>query len=116
MDANLINEIFDKQKYLDACIKKLGEYGIDLANKEKDYKICLRQEALKLRSEKGMPVTLINQIVYGIPEVAEKRFQRDIAETMYNTCQEKINTIKLQIRILDAQLQREWGNTGKGNM
>ena len=116
MDIDLVNTIFNKQNELSACIKQLSDYGMDLATKEKDYKICLRQEALKLRSEKNMPVTLINQIIYGVPEVAEKRFKRDIAETMYNTCQERINTLKLQIRILDAQLQREWGNTGKGNM
>jgi hypothetical protein len=105
-----VNDIFNKQKELDACIRQLKDYGIKLAQKEKDYKICLRQEALKLRSEKGMPVTLINQIVYGVPEVAEKRFQRDVAETMYQTCQERINTLKLQIRILSSQVDREWGN------
>lgn len=116
MGIDLINDIFNKQNELSACIKKLGEYGMELAQKEKNYKICLRQEALKLRSEKGMPVTLINQIVYGVPEVAEKRFQRDVAETMYQTCQERINTLKLQIRILESQVQREWGNSGKGNL
>jgi hypothetical protein len=56
-----------------------------------------------------MAVTLINQIVYGIPEVASKRFKRDIAETMYQTNLEYINTTKLQLRILENQLQREWG-------
>jgi hypothetical protein len=62
-----------------------------------------------------MPVTLINQIIYGVPEVAKKRFERDIAETMYNTAQEKINTLKLQIRILESQIQREWGNNDRRN-
>ena len=56
-----------------------------------------------------MPVTLINQIIYGIPEVADKRFKRDIAEAMYQTNLEYINTTKLQLRILENQLQREWG-------
>lgn len=56
-----------------------------------------------------MPVTLINQIIYGIPEVADKRFKRDIAEAMYNTNQEYINTTKLQIRVLESQLNREYG-------
>lgn len=106
---DIVNEIFNKNDELSACIKQLSEYGMQLATKERDYKICLRQEALKLRSEKGMAVTLINQIIYGVPEVAEKRFQRDVAETMYQTCQEKINTLKLQIRILESQIQREWG-------
>lgn len=113
---NYVNDIFQKQNELTACIKLLKQNGIKLAETERDYKICLRQEALKLRSEKNMPVTLINQIIYGVPEVAKKRFDRDVAETMYNTAQEKINTLKLQIRILESQIQREWGNTGKGNM
>ena len=106
---DLQNEILEKSKYLDGCIEQLKIYGLELSNAEKDYKITLRQEALKLRTEKDMPVTLINQIIYGVPEVAEKRFKRDVAETMYNTCQEKINTLKLQIRILESQIQREWG-------
>ena len=103
-----INEILEKSKYLDSCIEQLRDYGLKLSNAEKDYKITLRQEALKLRAEENMPVTLINQIIYGVPEVAEKRFKRDIAETMYNTCQERINTLKLQIRILESQINREW--------
>ena len=111
MNTDLVNTIFEKQNELNACIRQLEKYGVELANKEKDYKICLRQEALKLRSEKGMAVTLINQIIYGVPEVADKRFKRDIAETMYQTCQERINTLKLQIRILESQIQREWGNS-----
>jgi hypothetical protein len=57
-----------------------------------------------------MAVTLINQIVYGIPEVAKKRCNRDIAQTMYTVAQENINSIKLQIRILESQVNREWSN------
>lgn len=109
---DLVNELFQKQKELSACIKLLQQNGIKLAETERDYKICLRHEALKLRAEKGMPVTLIQQVVYGVPEVAKKRFERDIAETMYNTAQEKINTLKLQIRIIESQINREYG---KGN-
>ena len=108
---NLVNEIFQKQKELSISIELLRKNGIKLAETERDYKICLRQEALKLRAEKGMPVTLIQQVVYGVPEVAKKRFDRDVAEAMYTSAQEKINTLKLQIRILEAQIQREWGNT-----
>lgn len=108
MDNDLFNDIQDLTKKLSVSINKLAQYGNELAETERDYKITLRQEALKLRSEKGMPVTLIQQVVYGVPEVADKRFKRDVAEAMYNTAQENINSIKLQIRILESQLQREW--------
>ena len=108
---DLVNDIQALTNRLNQAIKILAKYGRELAESERDYKITLRQEALKLRSEKGMPVTLINQIVYGVPEVADKRFKRDVAEAMYQTAQENINSIKLQIRVIESQLSREWGNS-----
>ena len=107
---DLINDIQMLMDELTLSIKKLAKTGQALAEAEKDYKITLRQEALKLRVEKDMPVTLINQIIYGVPDVAEKRFKRDIAETMYNTNQEHINATKLKLRLLESQLNREWSN------
>ena len=110
---DLIEELERKNKELDQSIKLLRKNGIKLAEAERDYKVKLRQEALKLRAEKGMAVTLINQIVYGIPEVANLRFERDVAEAMYTANQEFINTTKLQIRILESQLSREYSNSGR---
>ena len=57
-----------------------------------------------------MAIGMIDKTCYGIPEVAEKRFQRDVAETIYKANLECINSIKLQMRILENQLQREWGS------
>lgn len=105
---DLYNELMSKTKDLNIAIKKLRETGTEFAEAERDYKITLRQEALKLRAEKGMPVTLIQQVVYGVPEVAEKRFNRDVKEAVYKANQEAINTIKLEIRVIENQLQREF--------
>lgn len=105
---NLFNDIQELIEKLNTSIKSLAKNGKALAEAERDYKITLRQEALKLKSD-GMAVTLINQIIYGIPEVASKRFNRDVVSAMYQTNLEFINTTKLQIRILEAQLEREWG-------
>lgn len=106
---DLYNEIQNKINELNISLKKLRETGTAYAEAERDYKITLRQEALKLRSEKGMAITLIQQVVYGVPEVADKRFKRDVAEAIYRANQEAINTIKLQIRVLESQLSREYG-------
>lgn len=110
MELDLLNELNDLYNKLTHSGEQMKKYGIALAHAEQDYKICLRQHALELRATQDMPVTLIQQVVYGIPEVAKKRLDRDIAETMYKTAQESINTLKLKIRILDAQISREWGN------
>ena len=106
---DLYNELQTKIKELNISIKKLRETGTEYAEAERDYKIKLREEALKLRAEKGMPVTLIQQVVYGVPEVAEKRFKRDVKEEIYQANQEAINSTKLQIRVIENQLQREFG-------
>ncbi len=98
---------------LDIAVKRLRQSGTDLAEAERKYKICLREEALKLRAEKGMAVTLINQIVYGVPEVARLRFDRDVKEAIYQANLESINSTKLKLRILENQLDREWGHARK---
>lgn len=105
---DLMNELNDLCNKLSVSGRQMQKYGNELAEAERNYKICLREEALKLRTTKDMPVTLINQVVYGVPEVAELRFKRDVAETMYKVSQESINTLKLKIRVLDAQISREW--------
>lgn len=108
INIDLYNELQQKIKELNISIKKLRETGTEYAEAERDYKITLRNEALKLRAEKGMPVTLIQQVVYGVPEVAEKRFKRDVKEAIYQANQEAINSTKLQIRVIENQLQREF--------
>lgn len=109
MEYDLLNEMNDLCRKLSLSGQQLKKYGVELAEAERDYKVCLRQHALELRTTKDMPVTLIDKTVYGIPEVADKRFERDVAEAMYKTAQESINTLKLKIRVLDAQIAREWG-------
>ena len=107
----MINELNDLSIRLPASLDQLKRYGIERAQAEHDYKIVMRQEALKLRAD-GMAISLIDKVVYGIPAVADARLKRDIAETMYRTAQESINTLKLRMRILDAQITREWNSNG----
>lgn len=103
-------ELQNKTKQLEISIKQLRASGTEYATAERDYKVLLRQECLKLRDE-GMAIGMIDKTCYGIPSVAEARFKRDVAETVYRANLEAINSIKLQMRILENQLQREWGAT-----
>lgn len=105
---DLIEEINRLLKDLDYSVKQLRKNGTALAEAEKNYKICLMENALKLRAEQDMPVTLINQIIYGIKDVAALRFERDVKEATYQANQEAINSIKLKIRILENQINREY--------
>ena len=106
---DLYQELQNKTAQLEASIKQLRKSGTAYAEAERDYKILLRSECLKLRDE-GMAIGMIDKTCYGIPSVAEARFQRDVCETVYKANLEAINSIKLQMRLIEGQLQREWGS------
>jgi hypothetical protein len=104
---DLYNELNYSLDELEASIDKLAVTGKKAAETEREYKIALSQKALELR-DKGMAVTLIDKAVYGIREIADKRYERDVADVIYNANQENINAVKLRIRILDNRIDREW--------
>lgn len=104
---DLYSLLQQKTSQLDYSVKQLRISGTAFAQAEKDYKVLLRSECLKLRDE-GMAIGMIDKTCYGIPSVAEARFKRDVAEAVYRANLEAINSIKLQMRLIEAQLQREW--------
>lgn len=105
--VDLINEISAKTAMLDKAVTQLGIRGRTFAQAEHDYRVALSKRILEHRAE-GMPVTIISDVCRGEPEIAKLRLERDIAETVYKSALEAIQSYKLQIRILDAQVEREW--------
>lgn len=104
---DLINEIGQKSRLLDAAIRELGVRGRAYAQAEKDYRVAMARKILEER-DKGTPVTIISDICRGNLKIAELRFTRDCTEVVYKSALEAINAMKLQIRVLDAQVGREW--------
>ena len=104
---DLMNELQAKIKQLELSVKELRTSGTNYAKAERDYKILLRTECLKLRDE-GMAIGMIDKTCYGILSVAEARFKRDVAEATYKANQEAIQSIKLQMRLIESQINREF--------
>ena len=104
---DLYAELLQKKSQLEATIKMLRQSGTDYAEAERAYKFLLRTKCLELREE-GMAIGMIDKTCYGIPEVADLRFKRDVARTVYKANLEAINSIKLQLRLIKAQLDREY--------
>lgn len=104
---DLVNAVNDLTLELSASVRLLEEYGYKLAMEEQAYRIKRMEETLRLR-EQGMPVSIIDTVAKG--KCAKEQFKMNVAETLYKTTQEKINSIKLQLRIAEAQIDREWTN------
>jgi hypothetical protein len=100
----------EEQAKLETALHQLKKRGEAFAQAERDYKIALRVEILKLRDE-GQPATLVLNLCYGTPNIANLRMQRDIAEALYKSALEAINIFKLKIRVMTNQYDKEYGNT-----
>lgn len=105
----LLIELNEKMALLEKAIETLANNGYKLAAKERDYKKAITKKSLELKEE-GQPVTLINTTIYGYEDISDLRFERDTAQVKYNANNEYINVIKLIVRVLEKQLDREYGN------
>ena len=107
--TDLMDQMQRLNQDLTSSIKLLRKNGDALAEAEKDYQIAKAQTVLKMKDQ-GCTITEIGLAIKGQPEVAGKMFTRDVAQVMYDANKEHINVVKLQLRIIESQIEREWSN------
>lgn len=94
---------------LDKCLKTLRENGSKLAEAEYAYKVELSKRVFELKEI--LPATTISLVIYGDEKVADLRRKRDLADVVYKANMEAINIIKLKIKVLQNQVEREYANS-----
>lgn len=109
MEYDLYNELMQKSKELDVSIKSLRKTGQDYAEAYTNYRMELAKELMKLKNE-GYAITLAGDIARGKPEIAHLKFQEIAKEAIYKANLESINAIKLQIKLIQSQIDKEWSN------
>lgn len=102
-----IQELNKAVNMLDVMIETMKQRGQDYALARRNYEIAKAKEMLMLK-ESGIAMTMTQPLALGNENVAALRFDKDVAETLYKTVQEAIQTQKLKIRMMEAQIQREW--------
>lgn len=104
---DLMEMLYRLNEELSVSIKQLRQNGNEFAKAENEYQIIKAQNVLRMK-DAGASMTEINLSIKGQMKVAEAMLKRDIAKVMYEANQEHINTVKLRIRVLDSQINREW--------
>ena len=112
---DLVNELNNLIKKLDISVKSLRNTGSDYAKAYTDYRVALAKELMILKEE-GYAITLAGDIARGKPEIARLKFKEISSEAIYKANQEAINSTKLQIKIIQEQLNKEFGSSGKGEI
>lgn len=104
---DLQNELTYKSNLLYKSVEELKNTGKRYADAYTKYRVELAKELVKLKDE-GYAITLAGDIARGKPEIAKLKFDEISTEAVYKANLETINVLKLQIKILENQLQREW--------
>ena len=103
---DLQREMRELRNTLTLAITELKKRGREKAKAEMNYRVALQKKIL-LERDKGTPVTIISDICRGDEGIAELKMQRDITETFYDTAREKVLATKLEIRIVEEEMQAE---------
>jgi len=106
---DIMQALSDKVKLLDEANRQFFKRGEAYAKAEHDYRIALA-EKMTIERANGTPATLLGDICRGDRAIAKLKMERDIAEVVYKSAGEAINNYKLQIRVLDAQISREYNS------
>ncbi len=106
---NLLNQIIELSQKLDKALHNIPKVARDYAEAQSKYRTLLAETVLRLQDE-GKPVTNLQIIARGKKDVAQAKVNEITSEALYKATLEAINVYKLQIRILEGQMQREWSN------
>ena len=106
--SDLVVTMHEKVVELEKALSELLSGGVALATAERDYRKVSAEWSERLRND-GLSMSMIDKTILGIEEVADARYQRDLAEAIYEARKERINCTKLEIRILESQISREFG-------
>ena len=107
----MYNEIMREIEVMESALSHMKERGQVLANAEKDLNIAVAKETLYLKEE-GQSVTIISKLVKG--KTALLQLDRDIAEVLYKTANEKIQISKYKVRIMENQYDKEYSSRNAG--
>lgn len=108
---DLMEELTTLRKKLNGSINRLRVSGGEYAKAECDYRIALAQKELELKSS-GNSATLTYDLARGDEKVAKLKQNEINKEVVYRANLEAINSIKLQMKLLENQIAREYGNAG----
>ena len=99
-----LNKLIDD---LDKSVKSLRSTGQAYSQADKDYKMKLSETLLRLEAE-GRPVSNLLYIARGLDEVAEAKYQQIAKEAIYKANYESIQSLRLQIRVLNEIINKEY--------
>ena len=104
----LVQELEKITNLLNQAIPRLKKRGREYAKAYRDYRVELAKQLLVYKAQ-GCPVTLCSDLARGEEKVADLKRLEIETETLYRSCLEAINVYKIQIKVIQEQIKKEYG-------
>ena len=92
---------------LDEAVEEMRKLGEDRAEADAGYR-STKAVAILREKARGTPASICRDVIYRREDVKAALMKRDCADAVYEASKERINSLKLSIRVLEAQHEREW--------
>jgi hypothetical protein len=109
---DLVNALREQRTLLIDCVDAMKVLGRKLAEAEFKYKIAYRKEVFRLHEVDKVAWTACSDLAKGDEtnfNVAKLRWARDVYKGDCDTAIEKINAVKLEMRLLEGEIREERG-------
>jgi hypothetical protein len=109
---DLVNALREQRALLIDCVDAMKVLGRKLAEAEYKYRIAYRKEVFRLHTSDSVAWTACSDLAKGDEinfDVSKLRFKRDVYKSDYDTALEKINAVKLEMRLLEGEIREERG-------
>lgn len=103
--VDLWGALMDDRRLMKAAVSEASERGRDYAVKKAAYYAAKSAAALKMKAD-GMPVTLIEASVKGVPDVASAMLDMQCAEAAWRAAMKAIDVYRDDCRIVYDQIKR----------
>lgn len=102
---DLCGELMEDRRLMKAAVSEASARGREYAAKKADYYSKKSAAALKMKAD-GMPVTLIEAAVKGVPEVAAAMLEMQCAEAVWRAAMKAVDVYRDDCRIVYDQIRR----------
>lgn len=109
---SLWNDIVKCEELCELALLQAKKRGDAWAVAEANYYTVKAQVAYSLKEDEQLPVSFINLVLKGHPEVAAAMQEKDKAYVEYVNAKEAINVYKKKLDTLREEHSREWSQSG----
>lgn len=105
---DLISAMYDAMEAADAALQEMHSLADDKIAKDRIYREAKSKQILRERVNNNTPVSIVQDIVKGLPHIANLKAEYECAEALYQANYESLLWNKKKVDVIKDLIAREY--------